>query len=155
MATYIYSRFYVIAGKPKYSTVTMLMTAFCNFFFDWLFMAKLHLGIRGSSFANFISVFSVNIFGLIFYNSKQAEVRFSKPSKNVLYLLATTVRYGFTDMMTSFAIALNSLVSNYVLLDLAGESVISASSIVNGIQFAFCSAFFGLMGATSPLVSYA
>ena len=155
VASYIYSRFYVIAGKPKYSTVTMLMTTFCNFFFDWLFMVKLHMGIRGSSFANLISALAVNIFALVFYNSKSAEVRFTKPSKNVLYLLATTVRYGFTDMMTSFAIALNSFVSNYVLLDLGGESLISASSIVNGIQFAFCSAFFGLMGASSPLVSYA
>ena len=155
MASYIYSRFYVIAGKPKYSTVTMLMTAFCNFFFDWLLMVKLHMGIRGSSLANFISTLAVNTFALVFYNSKEAEVHFAKPARNVLYLLATTVRYGFTDMMTSFAIALNSLVSNYVMLDLGGESLISASSIVNGVQFSFCSAFFGLMGATSPIVSYA
>ena len=155
VASYIYSRFYVIAGKPKYSTITMLITAFCNFFFDWLFMVQLHMGIRGSSLANFISTLAVNIFGLVFYSSKEAEVRFAKPARNVLYLLATTVRYGFTDMMTSFAVALNSFVSNYVMLDLGGEMLISASSIVGGVQFSFMNAFFGLMGATSPMVSYA
>ena len=155
MMSYIYSRFYVIAGKPKYTTVTMLMTAFCNFFFDWLFMVRLNLGIRGSALANLIAQLSVNIFGLVFYSSEKAEVHFAAPSGRVLELIGTTVRFGFSDMMTSFAIALNAFVSNQVLLEMGGEMLVSAVSIANGVQFSFANAFFGLMGATSPLVNYA
>ena len=155
MLSYIYSRFYVIAGKPKFTTVTMLMSAFCNFFFDWLFMVQLQLGIKGSALANLIAQIAVNIFGLIFYSSDRAEVHFAKPAGNVLYLIGTTIRFGFADMMTSFAIALNAFVSNQVLLKMGGEMLVSAVSIANGVQFSFANGFFGLMGATSPLVSYA
>ena len=155
MASYILSRFYVIAGKPKYTTVTMLMSAGCNFFFDWLFMARMRIGITGSALANLIAMIAVNVFGLVFYSSDKAEIHFAKPAKNVLYLLKTTIRYGFADMTTSLAIALNAFLSNKVMLKLGGEMLISANSIVSGIQFSFSNGFFGLMGASSPLVSYA
>ncbi len=155
MLSYIFSRFYVIAGKPKYTTFTMLMSAFCNLFFDWLFMVRLHLGIKGSALANLIAQISVNIFGLLFYSSEKAEVHFAKPARNVPFLVGTTFRLGFSDMMTSLALALNGFVSNRVLLGMGGEMLVSAVSITNGVQFSFANAFFGLMGATSPLVSYA
>ncbi|MBQ8996239.1 MAG: hypothetical protein IJ091_10535 [Oscillospiraceae bacterium] len=155
MASYIFSRFYVIAGKPKYTTFTMLMSAACNFFFDWLFMVKMQMGIRGSALANLIAMTAVNLFGLVFYFSDKAEIHFAKPAKNVLYLLGTTVRFGFADLTTSLAIALNAFLSNQVILDLGGEMLISAYSIFNGVQFSFSNGFFGLMGASSPLVSYA
>jgi len=152
---YLFSRFYVTAGKPKYSMVTTLMNAFCNFFFDWLFIAKMGMGIRGAAFANLIGTASCVLFGLWFYSSKQAEVGFSGLVSEWKTLLFRVFQFGFPELMTSLSLALSSYVANRVLLSIGGELVISARTIVNSIQFMFMSGFFGLIDSSVPLVSYA
>ncbi|MBQ8994943.1 MAG: hypothetical protein IJ091_03925 [Oscillospiraceae bacterium] len=152
---YLFSRFYVTAGKPKYSMVTTLLNAFCNFFFDWLFIAKMGMGIRGSAFANLIGTAACVSFGLWFYSSKQAEVGFSSLVDDWGTLLRRVFQFGFPELMTSLSLALSSYVANRVLLKIGGELVISARTIVNSIQFMFMSGFFGLIDSSVPLVSFA
>ena len=152
---YLFSRTYVTAGKPKFAMLTTLLNAFCNFFFDWLFIAKLGLGIRGSAFANLIGTLSCVSFGLWFYSRKDSEVGFSRFVDDWKHLLRRVFQFGFPELMTSLSLALSSFVANRVLLNIGGELIISALTIVNSIQFMFMSGFFGLIGAATPMVSYA
>ena len=155
MVQALFSRFYVTAGKPQYAMVTMLMSAGCNFFFDWLFIARLQWGMSGAAFANMFGHIAVLIFGLIFYNSKNAEVRFATPEKNVLPLLKQCFKLGFPQFFTCIAIAVNGYIANQILLHYGNEEGVSAYTIVNNIQFMFTSGLFGLSGAVCPLISYA
>ena len=82
LITNLFSRFYVPAGKPQFNMLTLLMSSFCNFFFDWLFIARLQWGMRGAAFANLIGHLTLTIFGLLFYSSRIAEIGFSRPHRN-------------------------------------------------------------------------
>ena len=152
---YLFSRGYVTAGRPKFAMFATLVNAFCNFFFDWLFMAKLGLGIRGSAMANLIGTAVCVSLGLWFYSRPDAELGFSKPVSDWGTLLYRVFQFGFPELLTSLSLALSSFVTNHVLLRIGGELIISARTIVNSIQFMFMSGFFGLIDAATPMVSYA
>ena len=155
LITMLFSRFYVTAGKPKLSMVTMLSHAFCNIFFDWLFVAKMGLEMKGVAYANLMGCLFCFFFGLIFYNTKFAEIGFAKPSRQPLQLIARVARIGFPPMISTLTLGISSTISNHVLLGVGGEAAVSSYTIVNNIQFMFMSAFFGLYGALGPIASYA
>ena len=151
----LFSRFYVTAGRPKYAMITMIMSSGCNFFFDWLFIVRLQLGMAGAAYANLLGHLSVLIFGMVFYHGKDCEVGFDKPEKKWGKLLLRCFKLGFPQFFTCLAIALSGFVGNMVLLKYGGEEGVSAYTIVSNIQFMFTSALFGFSGAVCPIVSYA
>ena len=151
----LFSFFYVPAGKPVYNMITTLMSAILNIVFDWLFIVKLNLGMSGPALANFCGTVAVLIFGFIFYSGKNCEIGFGKSSKHIGNLLLKTLKLGFSHMVSSLSLAVNSLVINLVLLDTASEMALSANHIVNSMQFIFMSAFFGISSSVSPMISFA
>ena len=155
LITNLFSRFYVPAGKPQFNMITLILSSFCNFFFDWLFIARMNLGMAGAAYANLIGHLTLTVFGLLFYSSNICEIGFSKPERGNLRILPECFKFGFPQFFTSIALAINSYIANQILLNIGGEECISANTIVNNIQFMFCSGLFGLSGSVTPLVSYA
>ncbi|MBR5501419.1 MAG: hypothetical protein IKV55_00130 [Oscillospiraceae bacterium] len=151
----LFNRFYVPAGKPKFNMVATLTTAFCNIFFDWLFVANLGIGMIGVCLADLIGLVAVTVFGFIFYSGKTCEIGFGTPSKNVFWLIARVFKLGYPQMITTLSLSVNHLITNKVLLAVGDELAVSANTIVNNIQFLMMAAFFGLYSATSPRASFA
>ncbi|MDO4940736.1 MAG: MATE family efflux transporter [Erysipelotrichaceae bacterium] len=151
----VFNNFYVISGKPKCSMYVNVIQTFCNIFFDWLFIVKLNTGIVGAAYANAIGFACVVLFGLIFFSDKRREMCFGKPHNNIKPLLKSVFRLGRTQAITSIAISLHSFIVNNVMLGLAGEQLVAAHTIVNNVFFMFLNSLFGLVGATSPIISYA
>ena len=151
----IFSRFYVPAGNPKMSMIITLINAICNFFFDWVFIVRLRVGMVGSAYANLIANIVVFIIGLVFFSRKSSDIHFTVPGKNMLSILTQSVKFGFPPFLTHIAIAVNSYIANQVLLHVGGEESVSAYTIINNIQFMFMGGVWGLTGAVSPIVSYA
>lgn len=150
-----FNRFYVVAGKPKYTIITTLINAFCNFFFDWLFIVKKQLGIVGAAYADVIATATLCLFGFIVYSSKSVEIGFGKPDRNLMSVFKEVLPYGIPQMFTSLTVSINGVIDNRVLMSIAGEIGVSAYTIVNNIQFVFMAAFFGMSTAVCPLASYA
>lgn len=155
MVSMLFSFFYVPAGKPAYNMITTIMSALFNIVFDWIFIVKLQIGMSGPALANFCGTVAVLIFGFIFYSGKKCEIGFGKPTRNIWPLLAKTLKLGFSHMVSSLSLGVNSLVINRVLLSTASELALSANSIVNSMQFMFMSSFFGVSSSISPMISFA
>ncbi len=153
--SFLFSRFYVPAGKPQYSMATTVISTLCNFFFDYLFIVRLQIGISGAAWSNLIANLAVVTFGLIFFSGKNCEIGFAKPSKNIWPLLLKCFKLGLPPFLTSIALSINGYIANQVLLDAAGEECVAAYTIVNNIQFLFMSGLFGFSGAVCPIISYA
>lgn len=151
----VFSRFYVVAGAPRYMTYSMIIGTVGNFFFDWLFIVQLKLGIAGGAYANLVAQIGLVLLGLSFYGGSKCEIGFSKPHGKVFSLLKNCFKLGFPQFLTNVALALNSFIANQVLLDIGGETSVSAYSIVNNIQFMFMGSLFSLSGTVTPMVSYA
>lgn len=155
LVNHIFSRFYVPAGNSKMSLYITLINAFCNFFFDWVFIVRMRIGMVGSAYANLIANIVVFIIGLVFFSRRSSEIHFTKPYRNMFATLWQSVKFGFPPFLTNVAIAVNSFIANQVLLFVGGEDSVSAYTIINNIQFMFMSGVWGLTGAVSPIVSYA
>lgn len=155
LLSFTFNNFYVISGKPKCSMYVNVIQTFCNIFFDWLFIVKLNTGIVGAAYANGIGFICVTVFGLIFFSNKNREMCFGKPHTNIKPLIRNVFRLGRTQAITSIALSLNSFIVNNVMLSLTGEQLVAAHTIVNNVFFMFMNSMFGLVGATSPIISYA
>ena len=155
LMNYIFGSFYVIAGKPKCSMYASMINIACQFFFDWLFIVKLDIGIVGAAYANLIGNLCVTIFALVFYANRNREICFVKPHKKIGELLKKIFRYGKMQAITSLAISLSSFINNTVHLSIGGEEIVAAYTIVSNVVFMFMNSFFGLIGSTSPIASYA
>ena len=151
----IFSRFYVPAGNSKMSLYTTLLNAFCNFFFDWVFIVRMRIGMAGSAWANFIAHILLFLIGITFYTRKNSEIRFARPDGNMFGTLWQSVKLGFPPFLTNVAISVNSFIANQVLLRVGGEESVSAYTIINNIQFMFMGGVWGFTGAVSPIFSYA
>lgn len=155
LMNYVLNSFYVIAGKPKWSMYVSATNMICQFFFDWLFIVRLNVGMKGAAYANLIGSLVVTLIGLFFYSNKNREICFSKPHNRIFELSKNIYKYGKMSAMTSLAISLNGYINNQVHLALGGEGVVAAYSIVANVTFMFMNSFFGLIGSTSPIASYA
>ena len=155
LINHVFARFYVPAGNSRMSLYVTLVNAFCNFFFDWLFIVQLRLGMTGSAYANLIANIIVFIIGIVFFSRKSSEIHFSKPDTEFFSTLWQSAKFGFPPFLTNVAVAINSYIANQVLLNAGGEESVSAYTIINNIQFMFMSGIWGLTGAVTPIVSYA
>lgn len=151
----VFGRFYVPAGNSKMSLYVTLTNAFLNFFFDWVFIVRMGLGMTGSALANLIANIVLFIIGITFYSRKSSEIHFAMPGKNMFRTLWQSVKFGFPPFLTNVAVAVNSFIANQVLLYVGGEDSVSAYTIINNIQFMFMSGVWGLTSAVTPIVSYA
>ena len=151
----MFARFYVPAGAPKMELFSTMINVSTNIFFDWYFVVYRRIGMVGAAYANLIATTIQVLIGILFYSSKKAEVGFAKPSKNLLQLVLESCRYGLSTFFSNISVGIGSIISNYSLLHFGNEAYLAAYTIVNNISFTFMSAFFGLFGASGPLLSYA
>ena len=151
----IFMRFYVPAGKPKMELLATILNVSTNIFFDWYFVVYKGVGMVGAGYANLIATVIMVTIGLLFFSSKNCEIRFAKPSKNIWKLAKESCKYGISSFMSNASVAISSLVSNYALLHWGSEKYLAAFTIVNNITFVFMGCYFGLFGTVSPIISYA
>ena len=155
LLSYVFNSCYVVAGKPKWSMYASTINIFCQFFFDYLFIVRMDMGIVGAAYANVVGNTLVCSLGLIFFSNRDHEICFVKPHNKVWDLCRTVFKYGKMQFITSMAVALGSFISNQVLLDIGGEKIVAAHTIVSNFTFIFMNSFFGLVGSLSPMVGYA
>lgn len=155
MVSYVFNSCYVVAGKPKWSMYSSSINIFCQFFFDYLFIVRMDLGIVGAAYANVVGNILVCLLGLLFFADKSHEICFERPHNKAWDLYKTVFKYGRMQFLTSMAVSFGSFVSNQVLLNIGGEKIVAAYTIVSNFIFIFMNSFFGLVGALSPMVGYA
>ncbi len=151
----IFSRFFVPAGKPQLGLLNTILNVGTNVFFDWYFVAYRGIGMVGAAYANLIAVFVQITIGLLFYSSRNCEMRFTRPDLSDISTLRRSMRLGIPSFITNASVGLGTLVQNYTILHWGSEEFLAAYTIVNNIAFTFMGGFFGLFGTTGPLVSYA
>lgn len=155
MAGNLFARFYVPAGAPKMELFSTILNVGSNLFFDWFFVVHKGIGMVGAAYANLIATSIQVLIGILFYSSRKAEVGFGKPILKCGKLVAESCRYGVSTFFANMSVGIGTIVSNYALIHFGNEAYLAAYTIANNIAFCFMSCFFGLFGASGPLLSYA
>lgn len=150
-----FTRFYIPAGKPKMELFSSIVNVSCNLFFDWYFVVHKGIGMLGAAYANLIANIIMIVIALAFFTSRHSELRLGKPGSRLWPLLRDSMKYGISSFLANSSVAASVAVSNYSLLHWGNESYLAAFTIVNNIQSTFMDGYFGLLGTTGPIVSYA
>ena len=151
---YIFQSFLVAAEKPKLGLIITVAAGAINMALDALFIAVFKWGVVGAALATGTSQLIGGVIPLIF---------FMNPNKSLLRFTLTPIDYsavgkaafnGVSELMTSVASSVVSMVYNRILIYYAGENGVAAYGVIMYVQFIFIGILFGYSLGTSPIVSF-
>ena len=142
-----------ICGKLKLCMYINIMASLLNIFLDWLFLARLGLGIESAAVATGISTSLGTIIALIIFASNKLTLKFTKPNlpfkdiKEIIY-------NGSSEFFGKISSAMVSILTNAFLLSLGGAIAVTAYSIVMYIDGVVRSIIFGIVDSLQPPITY-
>ena len=147
-------------GSPKFAMWCNVVPALLNFFFDWLFIFPLGMGVKGAAIASAISTMVGGMMAFVYlvkYASalKMSGVRMS-PTSIILTLrnIAYQCRIGFSALLGEVTMALVLFAGNFVFMKYLGDAGVGAYGIAcYYTPFVF---MFGnsIAQSAQPIISY-
>lgn len=145
--------FLITAGKPNMALIASVSGGVTNVLLDYVFIGPLNMGIMGAAIATGAGqIISCGVAMLVFFNKKHV-LHFTKPVFRVRLLLET-VGNGSSELVSSLATGITSLLFNYSMLKFVGEDGVAAVTIANYSIFLLLPMFMGMFMGVAPLVSY-
>ena len=147
-------------GSPKYAMWCNVVPAVLNFFFDWLFIFPLGMGVKGAAIASAISTMVGGVMAFVYLvkyarTLKMSGVKMSPTSITLtLRNIAYQCRIGFSALLGELTMAFVLFAGNYVFMKYLGDAGVGAYGIAcYYTPFVF---MFGnsIAQSAQPIVSY-
>lgn len=151
----IFQFFFVTAGKPKFGLISTLFGGIANIILDYIFIAKLNMGISGAALATGIGYCIPAFWGIIYFglSLEQRHLYFTKFKWDLDVILKTCLN-GSSEMVVNLATAVTTLLFNLAMVKYLGEDGVAAITIVLYAQFLLTSIFLGFSSGAAPIISY-
>ena len=153
MPLFAMDNFLRVCGKAKYSMYVNILVSVFNIVLDWVFIAKLHLGIEFSAIATVISMVLGSIFSFAPFFTKQMTLHFSRPQLSSMELIGILYN-GSSEFFSSIAGSLLATITNGLLLVLGGSVALASYGIVLYIDTLLIGILYGVLDSIQPAVSY-
>ncbi|WP_297434941.1 MATE family efflux transporter [uncultured Clostridium sp.] len=140
-------------GSPYLSIIAVGVAALTNVLLDYIFIAKLNMGIEGAAFATGLSQILSGAIFLSHFLSKRSTLKFAKFKINFKQILRI-VTIGFPDSLTELAAGIVILLFNKYILMYIGENGVVAYSIISYTSSLVLMTMIGITQGMQPLVSY-
>jgi putative MATE family efflux protein len=141
-------------GKAVVAAVVIMIGGILNCVLDYVFMAKLKMGIFGAGLATVIGYFSTIVYAVWFYLE-------ARKSSYRLHLVPIDMRAmgqicfnGSSDMISNLAGGITALFMNHLAYRYYGEIGVSALSVWSYLTFMIMAVFMGFTSAVEPVLSY-
>lgn len=141
-------------GAPRLAMWATLLSGGFNILFDYLFMFPLGMGMAGAALATGLSPVVSICVCMVHYASKQNTVRLVRcvPS---LRRLAAACRLGVAALVGELSGGVTTLVFNFILLDLAGNTAVAAYGVIANLALVGISLLNGIALGLQPVASLA
>lgn len=121
---------------------------------DVLFVGAFQWGVEGAALATNVSeVLGGGIPLVYFFRKNKSFLRLGKTSFMPRALGKTCVN-GLSEMMTSIAMSIVSMLYNFQLMQAAGENGVAAYGVIAYVVMVFAAIFMGYDMGSAPLMSY-
>lgn len=151
---YVFQSFCVTAGKPTFGLVVIVIAGCANMVLDVLFVGVFDWGVAGAAFATNVSELLGGGIPLIyFFRKNKSFLRLGRTSFMPRALGKTCVN-GLSEMMTSIAMSVVSMLYNFQLMHAAGENGVAAYGVIMYVVMVFAAIFMGYDMGSAPLMSY-
>lgn len=153
MPLFAMDNFLRVCGKANYSMVLNIVVSVLNIILDWLFIARLGLGIEFSALSTAISMFFGSIFSFLPFFTKKITLHFAKPQISGAEVVGIFYNGG-SEFFSSIAGSLIAAVVNGFLLSLGGAVAVASYGIVMYIDTLLIGILYGVLDSVQPAVSY-
>ena len=149
----LFQNLIVTAGRPGLGMFLGISAGAANILLDYLFMARLQMGIKGAAFGTGISYLIPAAAGALFFCSGKSNLRFQRPFMDIS-MLAESWGNGFSEMVSQGAAAITTFLFNRIMMKLLGESGVAAITIIIYTQFLLIALYIGFSMGVAPVISY-
>ncbi len=150
----VFQSFFVTAEKPKLGLAVTVASGCANILLDALFVAVFSWGLAGAALATAASQIVGGVIPLFYFSRENSSLlRFCK-TKYYGHILANTCLNGSSELMSSVASSIVTILFNFQLLRLAGENGVAAFGVIAYISFIFAAIFLGYAVGSAPIVSF-
>ena len=136
------------------AAVVIMVGGVLNCVLDYVFMAKLHMGIRGAAIATVIGYSSTIVYAVWFYliaRKSSYHLELTKPDGKEI---AGICFNGSSDMVSNLAEGITVLFMNHLAYRCYGETGVSALAVITYVQVLISMVFMGFTSAVEPIFSY-
>lgn len=139
-------------GKPQVCMIVYIIACILNVILDYIFVALLGMGVKGSAIGSLIVNAITALFQLAYFltkstNFKIISFRF-EPS-----VFRETMLNGSSEFIGEMASAVSMFVFNYVLMKYVGEKGVAAFTILGFVVYGYSMICIGFGQGIIPLVS--
>jgi len=142
-----------VCGKQRLSMVIGIATQFLNVLLNFLFIAVLHKGVKAAAVASCVSIVLGSVITLVIFLGKRMDVYYTKeniPAAQFFRIVAN----GSSELFSSIATSIMSVVMNLFLLKYGGTTAVAAFSIVMYVDSIIGMLNFGICDSLQPAISY-
>lgn len=150
----LFQTFFVTAGKPRLGLILTGLSGVANIVLDAFFMGPLGMGVRGAALATAVGYAITALYGLFYFAfHRSGQLYFVRPRLR-LDTLRKACLNGSSEMVNNMAVAITTLLFNFVGLRYLKEEGVAAISIILYAQYLMTSVFMGYSTGIAPVFSY-
>ena len=144
--------FVKVDGNPILASVAMIAVAAINIVLDWVFLAKMDMGIEGAAYATGIAESVALLILIPHFFRPESQLKLISISGS-WRKVASAMANGFSEFANEISIGFTTLLFNWVMITRIGVDGVAAFTIINYIYFIGIIIFYGLGESLQPLVS--
>lgn len=152
MMNYTFTAFVRNDHAPKLAMAATLISGTFNIIFDYIFMFPMKMGMAGAALATGLSPIVSMSICMIHFMSKNNTVVFVRKMPSFQKLLSAC-NLGVAAFVGEFSSGITTLVFNFLLLGLAGNTAVAAYGIIANIALVGTSLFNGISLGLQPVAS--
>ena len=141
-------------GKTVVAAVVIMIGGVLNCTLDYVFMAKLHMGIQGAAIATVIGYCSTIVYAVWFYGIARKSSYYLELAKPDMKEIGGICFNGSSDMISNLAEGITVLFMNHLAYRCYGETGVSALAVITYVQVLVSMVFMGFTSAVEPVFSY-
>ena len=141
-------------GKTVVAAIVIMIGGVLNCVLDYVFMAKLNMGIKGAAIATVIGYCSTIVYAIWFYSIARKSSYHLELAKPDLREIGQVCFNGSSDMVSNLASGVTVLFMNHLAFRCYGEVGVSALTVVTYVQVLINMVFMGFTSAVEPVFSF-
>lgn len=142
-------------GKPVLSMAAMLAAGTANVIFDYIFIVRMGMGVKGAALATISGQGIGLLVVLYFYVSGQSQIRIFKnhflPKLKLLKEIAVT---GSASLFTMLGSSVSLLILNISLIKYGGMQSITAMGAIGSLHTLITMPLMGIQQGAMPIIGY-
>lgn len=154
MMNYAFTAFVRNDNAPHIAMAATLLSSLFNIVFDYLFMFPMGMGMQGAALATAISPIISMAICMTHYLSPKSSVSFHFMVPSVKMLISSC-SLGVVAFVGEIASAVTTMVFNFVLLALDGNTAVAAYGVIANTALVGTAIFNGVSQGLQPLASEA